>query len=260
MDEAFAARIATELANAPPHATGVAIVRLGAIRRNYRKLRELAQAAETSAVVKANAYGLGAAEVFPALENEGCRTAFVATLGEAQALRALSKATIYVLDGLLPGTAPLFDAIGARPVLSSLDEVSEWGVYCKSRGAFLRAAIHVDTGMSRLGLTGDQARLVAQTPELQSRFDLRLIMSHLACADDPSHPKNEAQRNKLRGTDLSLSRGAAQSRQFRRDIPRCPVSLRSDTPWNRPLWRKARLIGGKPYGAGALAVRQDCGG
>lgn len=194
MDEAFAARIATELANAPPHATGVAIVRLGAIRRNYRKLRELAQAAETSAVVKANAYGLGAAEVFPALENEGCRTAFVATLGEAQALRALSKATIYVLDGLLPGTAPLFDAIGARPVLSSLDEVSEWGVYCKSRGAFLRAAIHVDTGMSRLGLTGDQARLVAQTPELQSRFDLRLIMSHLACADDPSHPKNEAQR------------------------------------------------------------------
>ncbi len=194
MDEAFAARIATELANAPSHATGLAIVRLGAIRRNYAKLRELAKPAETAAVVKANAYGLGVAEVFPALEEEGCQTAFVATIAEAQALRALSKAAIYVLDGLLPGTAPLFEEIGARPVLSSLDEVSEWGVYCKAGGRPLRAAIHVDTGMTRLGLRGDQTRLVAQTPELLSRFDLRLIMSHLACADDGSHSKNEAQR------------------------------------------------------------------
>ena len=93
------------LGDAPPQATGVAVVRLGAIRRNYRKLRELAALAETAAVVKANAYGLGAAAVVPALESEGCRTAFVATLGEARALRALSKATIYVLNGLLPGTA-----------------------------------------------------------------------------------------------------------------------------------------------------------
>ncbi len=201
MDEAFAARITTELVNAPPPATGVAIVRLGAIRRNYRKLRELAQPAETAAVVKANAYGLGVAEVFPTLENEGCRTAFVATLAEAQALWALSKAAIYVLDGLLPGTAPLFAEIGARPVLSSLDEVSEWGVHCKTRGASLRAAIHVDTGMNRLGLTGDQARILAQTPELLSRFDLRLIMSHLACADGASHRKNEVQR--ARFTELA---------------------------------------------------------
>ncbi len=194
MGDAFAARIAAELARAPPHATGVAIVRLGAIRRNYRKLRDLAQPAETAAAVKANAYGLGVEEVFPALENEGCRTAFVATPGEAQALRALSKAAIYVLDGLLPGTAPLLEEIGARPVLSSLDEISEWGAYYKAGGAPLPAAIHVDTGMSRLGLPGEHARLVAQTPELLSRFDLRLVMSHLACADDSRHPKNEAQR------------------------------------------------------------------
>ena len=71
MDDAFAARIAQALADAPPQATGVAVVRLGAIRRNYRKLRELAAPAETAAVVKANAYGLGAAEVFPALESGG---------------------------------------------------------------------------------------------------------------------------------------------------------------------------------------------
>ena len=112
MDDAFSARIAQALSEAPPQATGVAVVRLGAIRRNYRKLRELAAPAETAAVVKANAYGLGAAAVVPALQSEGCRTAFVATLGEAQALRALSKATIYVLNGLLPGTAPAFRGAG----------------------------------------------------------------------------------------------------------------------------------------------------
>ena len=109
-------------------------------------------AGRNGGVVKANAYGLGVEAVFPALEQEGCQTFFVATLAEAQSLRALSKTAIYVLDGLLPGTAPLFEEIGARPVLSSLDEVSEWGAYCKARGAPLRAAIHIDTGMTRLGL------------------------------------------------------------------------------------------------------------
>ena len=72
---------------------------------------------------------------FPALLAEGCRTAFVATLGEAQALRGISPApAIYALNGLLPGTAPLFEEAGARPVLSSLDEVAEWAAYCKARG------------------------------------------------------------------------------------------------------------------------------
>ncbi len=195
MDKAFAAEVNRQLANAPPHATGVLIIRLGAIRRNYRRLSGLAPSSETAAVLKADAYGLGAAEVFPALEKEGCRTAFVATLAEAQALRALSrKPAIYVLDGLFPRMAPLFEDIGARPVLSSLDEIGEWAAHCKARDARLRAAVHVDSGMTRLGLPGEHARLVAQTPEWLSRLDLRLIMSHLACADDPGHGKNEAQR------------------------------------------------------------------
>ncbi len=193
MDDAFAARIARTLADAPPQATGVAVVRLGAIRRNYRKLRELAALAETAAVVKANAYGLGAAAVVPALESEGCRTAFVATLGEAQALRALSKATIYVLNGLLPGTAPAFEELDARAVLSSLDEAAEWAAYCKARGRALPAAIHIDTGMTRLGLPEEQVRHLAQTPELLSGLNLCLIISHLVCGDEPSHGKNEEQ-------------------------------------------------------------------
>lgn len=239
MDEAFAARIAKELANAPPQATGVAVVRLGAIRRNYRKLRELSKPAETAAVVKANAYGLGVEEVFPALEKEGCKIAFVATIAEGQELRARSKAAIYVLDGLLPGTAPMFEEAGLRPVLSSLEEVSEWGAYCKARGKALRAAIHVDTGMSRLGLPGERARLIAQTPEFLSSFDLRLVMSHLACADNAKHLKNEAQlacftelASLFPGVPKSLanSAGIFLGPSFRFDLTRPGIALYGGDP------------------------------
>jgi alanine racemase len=158
----------------------------------------------------------------------------VATIAEGQALRANSKAAIYVLDGLLPGTAPLFEEAGLRPVLSSLDEVSEWGAYCKARGKALRAAIHVDTGMSRLGLPGEQVRLMAQTPEFLSRFDLRLVMSHLACADDPHHPKNEAQRARFAELSscfpavprsLANSGGIHLGPQFHFDLTRPGISL-----------------------------------
>jgi len=239
MDEAFAARIVKELANAPPHATGVAIIRVGAIRRNYAKLAGMARPAETAGVVKANAYCLGVEAVFPALEQEGCRTAFVATLAEAQTLRGFSKAAIYVLDGLLPRTAPLFEEIGARPALSSLEEVSEWGAYGKARGAPLRAAIHVDTGMTRLGVTGADARFIAQTPELLSRIDLRLVMSHLACADEPAGGKNEAQRRRFAelaslfpGVPRSLanSAGIFLGAPFHFDLARPGIALYGGRP------------------------------
>ena len=73
------------------------------------------------------------------------------------------------------------------PVLSSLDEAAEWAAYCKARGKALPAAIHIDTGMTRLGLPAEQVRRLAQTPELLSGFNLCLIVSHLACGDEPSH-------------------------------------------------------------------------
>jgi alanine racemase len=240
MADPFAARIAQALADAPPQATGVAVILLGAIRRNYAKLRALAAPAETAAVVKANAYGLGVAQVFPALLADGCRTAFVATLGEAQALRGISPgATIYALDGLLPGAAPLFEEAGARPVLSSLDEVAEWAAHCKTRGLPLPAAIHIDTGMSRLGLPEAQARQLAQTPGLLSAFNLRLIISHLACGDRADHPKNEDQLKRFAeltalfpGVPRSLanSAGILLGPQFHFDLARPGIGLYGGRP------------------------------
>jgi alanine racemase len=237
MADAFAARIAQALAAAPPQATGVAVIRLGAIRRNYAKLRGLA---ETAAVVKANAYGLGVAQVFPALLTEGCRTAFVATLAEAQALRGISPgATIYALDGLLPGTAPLFEEAGVRPVLSSLDEVAEWAAHCKARGQPLPAAIHIDTGMSRLGLPEEQTRQLARSPELLSAFNLCLIVSHLACGDWADHPKNEEQLKRFGeltalfpGVPRSLanSAGILLGQRFHFDLTRPGIGLYGGRP------------------------------
>jgi alanine racemase len=240
MDDAFAARIAQALADAPPQATGVAVIRLAAIRRNYAKLRGLAAPSETAAVVKASAYGLGVAQVFPALLAEGCRTAFVATLSEAQALRHISPApAIYALDGLLPRTAPLFEEAGTRPVLSSLDEVAEWASYCKARGLPLPAAIHIDTGMSRLGLPEEQTRQLAQTPELMSAFNLCLIVSHLACGDRADHPKNEEQLKRFAeltalfpGVPRSLanSAGILLGPQFHYNLTRPGIGLYGGRP------------------------------
>jgi alanine racemase len=240
MVDAVAARIAKALANAPPHATGVLIVSLGAIRRNYQALRARAPSSETAAVVKANAYGLGIGEVLPALEKAGCLTAFVATLSEAQKLRALSSGvTIYVLDGLLPGSAPLFAEIEARPVLSSLDEIVEWASFSEAGGKRFPAAIHVCTGMTRLGLSAGDMRKLAQRPDWLARFDLRLIMSHLACADEPAHTKNEAQRARFEALtalfpgvprSLANSGGIFLGQGFHFDLTRPGIALYGGRP------------------------------
>jgi alanine racemase len=194
MKKAFA-DIAQQLANVPPHATGALIVDLGSLRRNYRMLRAAAPSSETSAVLKADAYGIGAAKAAPALEMEDCKTFFVATLAEARALRSLiANATIYVLDGLLPGTAASFEDLNARPVLGSFAEIAEWTAFCDGHNKVRHpAAIHIDTGMTRLGLSARDARQLASDAATLARIEPSLIMSHLACADDAGYPKNEAQ-------------------------------------------------------------------
>jgi alanine racemase len=136
---------------------------------------------------------LGVRPVVKALLAEGCRSFFVATLSEARTVRELTPgAAIYVLNGAFPGTQAEFAALDAIPVLSGPDDVAEWRASC---GARLRpAALQIDTGMNRLGFgAADIARCVAD-PSLISTLPIALVMSHLACGDEPSHPKNGAQR------------------------------------------------------------------
>ena len=175
-------------------ATGVIIIDLARIGANWRALAALVRPAECAAVVKADAYGLGAARIIPTLVRAGCRTLFVATANEAVEARALApEAVIYVLDGLIPGSAESLIATRARPVLASLPEVQEWASLRPANGRRHLAALQVDSGLNRLGLsTEDLSRLVANY-SLFSSLNIALVLSHLACADDAADPKNAAQ-------------------------------------------------------------------
>jgi alanine racemase len=178
-----------------PDETAILTIDCDAVAANYRTLRALAAPAECAAVVKADAYGLGMIEIAPTIWDEGCKTFFVATLDEGGRLRALlPEAVIYVLAGLMPGTEALYARHNLRPVLNSADEVREWAAFCKAEGEKLPCAVHIDTGMNRLGLAADEVEGIASADALWSALALSLVMSHLACADEPDHPKNEMQR------------------------------------------------------------------
>lgn len=141
-------------------------------------------------MVKADAYGCGQAAVAPALWAAGCRTFFVAHLGEAATLRrALPAAAIYVLNGLPPGAAPAYAAMDLRPVLGSVEEVSDWAAFARRARP---AALHVDTGMNRLGLPVPEALALADDPRIAAA-GIDLVMSHLVSAELPGEAVNARQ-------------------------------------------------------------------
>ena len=173
-------------------AGGILTIHLGAIAENWRALARRAQPAECAAVIKADAYGCGIEPVARALHRAGCRTFFVAHLSEGRRARpAAPDAAIYVLNGLLPGTAPAYADADLRPVLGSASEIAEWHAFTAT-GWQGGAALHVDTGMNRLGLPPDEAVAMVQSGALRG-LRLTLLMSHLACADEPAHPLNGRQ-------------------------------------------------------------------
>ena len=249
-------RDATEHTAVPADSTALLTIDLDALIANYERLRDLAAPAECAAVVKADAYGLGVAEVAPALWRAGCKTFFVATLAEAEELRQLlPEAVIYVFNGLLPGTAETFRNARVRPVLNSADEIREWAAYCSRFGEALPCAVHIDSGMNRLGLTAAEVETVSNNRELWSALSLSLVMSHLACADDASHPKNAAQRGifdslraRLPETRASLanSAGILLGADFAYDLVRPGIALYGGHPQRRgpnPFRPVVHLIG-----------------
>ena len=178
----------------PAGATGVIQIDLGKIANNWRALAAVVRPAECAAVVKADAYGLGLSRVVPALAAAGCRTYFVATICEAEDCRRLAPdATIYVLDGLIAGSAERFAACDARPVLTSLAEINAWTEFT-GRGGRRPVALHVDTGLNRLGMSAADVSAFVRDMHLLDRLDVSLVMSHLACADEPDSEKNQQQR------------------------------------------------------------------
>lgn len=168
---------------------------LDALCDNWRHLRGRLASGDCAAVVKADAYGLGAAQVAPALYRAGCRQFFVAHLNEGIALRPLlpADATLSVLHGAHPGSEAEFVRHGLQPVLNSLPQVAAWRALAGRLGRPLPAILQVDTGMARLGLDAAEfAQLLASADGLAG-IELRCLMSHLVSAEDPAAPINRRQ-------------------------------------------------------------------
>lgn len=182
-------------ASAASPSQSILTIDLGAIAANYRLLRKEAGRAACAAVVKADAYGLGAGRVAPVLAAAGCRHFFVAQFAEAQVVRrVLPKGTaLYVLNGILPGEEAEFQRSGVIPVLNDLGQFERWVKAARRAGRSLPAVLHVDTGMSRLGLSPADALALAQDKQRLARVDLRYVMSHLACAEEEHHELNPRQ-------------------------------------------------------------------
>ena len=224
-----------ETATVPVSETGVLRIDLAAIASNWRALRARVAPAECGAVVKADAYGLGVAHVLPALARAGCRSFFVATPREAAEARQLdASARIFVLDGLFEGGAGDILAAGAIPCLASLAEVDEWSAHAQRIGARLATALHVDSGLHRLGMPAADVQRLAARPDLLSALDVVLVMSHLASADDPSEPANALQHQafeRLRRllpsaqASLAASDGLMLGRPFHFDLVRPGYAL-----------------------------------
>lgn len=220
--------------------TGLVTVDLHQIAANWRALAALSAPAECAAVVKADAYGLGVDRVVPALVEAGCCTFFVATADEAAQVRDLTgDAIIYVLDGLIAGSGPRLADIGARPALATLDDCFEWAALCATRDRVMAAALHIDTGLNRLGLSASDVTALAADASLFNRIGLSLVMSHLASADVPTDAKNAAQLSafeQLRGAlpqapaSLAASDGLMLGADYRFDMVRPGYAIYGGQP------------------------------
>jgi alanine racemase len=229
---------------AAPHAGAILSIDLDALAANYDLLREESRDALCAAVVKADAYGLGLEPVATRLAAAGCRHFFVAQLAEAISLdRCLESLcpdrSIYVLNGPDPGTEDEFEIHRAIPVLNSPQQIDLWSSHAKRRGARRPAVIHLDTGMSRLGLTGREVQDLASDPDRLQGLDIRYVMSHLACAEEHAQPLNlEQQRrfDELRAllpaapASLANSSGIFLGPEFRYDLVRPGASLYGISP------------------------------
>jgi alanine racemase len=186
----------TSLINPYQH-SGILTINLGALAANYKKLAAIAAPAKCAALVKANAYGIGIEQAVPTLLKTGCRTFFVAVLSEALRVRHMtSDAIIYVLNGLLPNTASIYADYNLRPVLGSKEEILEWQSFCIQSGFTGASALHVDTGMNRLGLRPEQALELHKNSAFIG-INFQLLMSHFISSEEKLNNLNNKQINDI---------------------------------------------------------------
>ena len=220
---------------------------LDALAANLATVRREAGGAEVAPVVKADAYGLGLAQVTHRLWKEGARRFFTARISEGVALRtALGSgrpAAIHVLDGCPDGGAPQLMAHDLVPVLNSLPQVREWTAHARTTGRTLSAVLHIDTGLNRLGLRPEEARALAETTDGLRGVELDLVMSHLACADAGVATMDIEQADRFEAaaalfpgvpTSFGASAGLFLGGRFRGQVVRPGITLYGGGPFQTP--------------------------
>jgi alanine racemase len=235
-------------------ACGILTIDLAAIVANWRELARRAMPAKCAAVVKADAYGCGIEPVTAALAAAGCTAFFVANLAEARRARAAAPgAAIYTLT-MMPGALAAYAQENLRPVIGSIEELAEWEAF-RAAGWSGAAALHVDTGMNRLGLSAeDIAQLDPRATARRAGLDL--LMSHFACSEEPSHPLNARQMAEFRDMrdlfpdipgSLANSSGIFLDPDAHHDLVRPGVALYggNPTPGHLNLMRAAVRLEGR---------------
>lgn len=221
----------------PKESGGHLIIDLSALVANWKLLAAKAPHSECAAVVKADGYGTQIAVVCPALAKAGCKTFFVTYLAEAKEIRQLlPDVSIYVLNELFPNTAEMYRELNVHPVLGSTSECEEWASFS---GNDIGAALHVDTGINRLGFRVDEFEKWLNDHRGVPPFKVTLLMSHLACGSEPDHPLNAKQialfkalRQKLPTVKASLanSSGIFLSPETHHDVVRPGYALYGGNP------------------------------
>ncbi|MRV72031.1 alanine racemase [Duganella sp. FT92W] len=232
--------------NTPESRAGAVLtIDLAAIEDNYRLLQRRVGAAACAAVLKADAYGLGAAHVAPVLRRAGCRHFFVAHLEEGIALRRTLPAAqfadtqVFVLHGVPPGAEMDLLEHQLTPVLNSRQQLDAWRALARQLGRALPAIVQADTGMSRMGMPPAEVDAWLDSSDPFGGLALQYVMSHLAVADEPDHPMNGLQlarfaalRQRLGGIPGSLanSSGIFLGADYHFDLARPGVALYGANP------------------------------
>ncbi|WP_341764627.1 alanine racemase [Candidatus Tisiphia endosymbiont of Beris chalybata] len=235
---------------------------LAKIRANYRIMAKLCKSAEVAAVVKANSYGLGASVVAPALEQENCKSFFVANIEEAISLRQVlaSGSSIYVLNGVFYEEVEWFKHYNLIPVLNNIKQLEIWQKFalrnkeiCSSSNA-LSCTIHINTGMNRLGMTDKEIKDIVNNPRLLDGLALQYVISHLSASEVAGDPYNQQQLEKFKDylsffpkikASLSNSSCAFLGEEYHFDLIRAGAALYGINPsgslMNHSLHNPVRL-------------------
>lgn len=220
-------------------------VDIGAVVRNWQLLNSKLSGARCAAVVKADAYGLGAGRIASALSWAGCKDFFVAHIDEGVSLRSsLATQRIFVLHGPFPGTEKVFLEHDLIPVLNAPWQLEVWRRLAAKEGRNLPVVLHLDTGMTRLGFTPAETDALLADAAAFTGLDIQLVMSHLACGDELNNRMNAEQHllfsemvSRFRATvapqlpcSLAASSGIFLGARYHGDMVRPGIALYGGAP------------------------------